>query len=78
VAGRPRTHTFTEIADGTGLSLALVSRVLRGEWPMSSYTQDRLKAFFRIPDGEPCTINVSTPQPRVRGRIVYRKHPRLY
>ena len=73
--GGTRTYTFTEIADGTGLSLALVSRIIRGQWPMSSYAQDRLRAFFGIRDAEPCNLNVSTPQPRVRGRVVYRTRP---
>ena len=76
LAGKPRTYTFTEIADGTGLSLALVSRVMRGEWPVSLYTQDRLRAFFGIPDGESCTINVGTPPPRrPRGRLIGYKYP---
>lgn len=75
VEGRgSRTYTFTEIAHGTGLSLALVSRVLRQQWPMSLYFQGRLKTFFAVPDGESCTINVSTPPARPLGRIVARFH----
>ena len=69
-----RTYTFTEIADGTGLSLSIVSLVMRSLRPPTPYIQARLCAFLGIGEGEPYTINVSTPQPRVRGRVVYRIH----
>ena len=74
----PRTYTFTEIAYGTGLSLSIVSLMLRGLRPLTPYTQGRIKAFFGISPEETCTINVSTPQPRVKGRIVARIHRHSY
>ena len=74
----PRSYTLTEIADGTGLSLSIVSLMLRGLRPLTPYTQARLAAFFGIGAGELCAINVSTPQPRVKGRIVARIHRHSY
>jgi len=48
-----RTYTFTEIADGTGMSLSIVSLVLRGLRPLTPYTQARLATFFGAGPGEP-------------------------
>src|SRR6266567_7579611 len=81
--GGSRAHTFTEIADGTGLSLSLVSLVMRGMRPVSPYAQARLAAFFRISIEElltPGTIKVYTPPTRpARGRIVgYMRRPSYY
>src|SRR5712692_11801446 len=67
-----RTYTFREIADGAGLSRALVSLVLRGKRPVSSYAQPRLAKFFGITIEELLTrgtIRAHTPPPRrPRGR----------
>jgi transcriptional regulator with XRE-family HTH domain len=77
VAGKgPRTYTFTEIAFGTGLSLSLVSLVLRGKRPASWYAQLRLAEFFGIPVGQlrtQGTIRVELPPVRPAGRIISRR-----
>ena len=79
VIGRStRTSTFTEIAQGAGLSLALVSLVMRGKRPVSEYAQPRLAEFFGISIeqlGTPGTFQVNTPPVRPLGRIVGRIHP---
>lgn len=79
VAGKgTRTYTFTEIADGTGLSLSLVSLILRGKRPVSEYAQPRLAEFFGISIEQlltPGTITVRTPPARPLGRIVGRIRP---
>jgi transcriptional regulator with XRE-family HTH domain len=73
-----RSYTFTEIAAGTGLSLALVSLVLRGKRPVSEYAQPRLAKFFGITIEQlrtPGTIVVATPPARPLGRVVGRIRP---
>jgi transcriptional regulator with XRE-family HTH domain len=78
VAGRGRTYTLTEIAAGTGLSLSLVSLVLRGKRPVSEYVQPRLAQFFGVSIEQlrtPGTITTLTPPVRPLGRIVGRIHP---
>jgi transcriptional regulator with XRE-family HTH domain len=73
-----RTYTFTEIAEGTGLSLALVSLILRGKRPVSGYAQPRLAEFFGVSIEQlltPGTITAQVPPVRKLGRIVYRTHP---
>jgi hypothetical protein len=76
VMGRgTRTYTFTEIAAGTGLSLSLISLILRRKRPISGYAQTRLVAFFRIAGGESWVINVDTPPARPLGRAVGRVRP---
>ena len=75
VLGRPRTYTFTEIAEGTGLSLSLISRVLRGQRSLSEYAQSRLAEFFDITIEQLCTPGMVTQQRRPvcrPGRIVAR------
>jgi transcriptional regulator with XRE-family HTH domain len=75
-----RTYTFTEIADGTGLSLALVSLVLREKLPVSEYAQSRLAEFFGISIEQfltPGTITAQVPPVRRPGRLVGRIHSRL-
>ena len=69
-----RTYTFTEIATGTGLSLPLVSLILRRKRPISAYAEARLREFFGLGPEDPCTINVNTPPVRPVGRAVYRIH----
>jgi transcriptional regulator with XRE-family HTH domain len=74
-------YTLTEIADGTGLSLSLVSLIVCGKRPITNYAQARLAAFFAIPIGETCAIRVETPQPRFRpkGRLIgYKNRPGYY
>lgn len=76
VAGQgSRSYTFTEIAEGTGLSLSLVSLVLRGKRPLSEYAQPRLAEFFGITIeqlGTPGTLTAVTPPVYRPGRIVAR------
>ena len=78
VVGRgSRTFTFTEIAAGTGLSLSLVSLMLRGKRPVSEYAQPRLAKFFGITIEQlrtPGTITAQTPPVR-RIRVVGRIRP---
>ncbi len=72
-----RTYTFTEIAQGTGLSLALVSLLMRGKRPLSEYAQPRLAEFFGISIEQlltPGNIRVNTPPIRPIGRVVYIRH----
>jgi transcriptional regulator with XRE-family HTH domain len=74
----PRTYTFTEIAAGTGLSLSLVSLILRGKRPLSEYAQPRLADFFGISIEQlltPGTITAQVPPVRRLGRIVGRVRP---
>jgi transcriptional regulator with XRE-family HTH domain len=73
----PRTCcTFTEIANGIGMSVSIVSLILRGKRPISEYAKRRLAAFFGVSAGESFTINVCTPPPRPpRGRLVGRIRP---
>jgi transcriptional regulator with XRE-family HTH domain len=70
------TYTLTEIAAGTGLSISLISLILRGKRPVTTYVGSRLAAFFGISRDEPFTINVETPRPF--GRIVGRIHRHSY
>lgn len=75
MGNRTRTYTFTEIAEGTGLSLALVSLIMRGKRPVSEYAQPRLAQFFGISIeqlGTPGPIQVHTPPVPPVGRIVGR------
>ena len=67
-----RTYTFTEVAAGTGLSLSLVSLVLRGKRTLTEYSQSRLAMFFGINSAG--TITVETPPVRPVGRVVARVH----
>jgi len=76
-----RTYTFTEIAQGTGLSLALISLVMRGKRPVSEYAQPRLAEFFGISMEQlrtPGTITVQLPPVRPLGRVVGRIHRNFY
>lgn len=73
VGAETRTYTFREIADGTGLSLALVSLVFRGKRPVTPYAQNRLAAFFKRSVEAlfaPGAIRDNTPPVRPRGRVV--------
>jgi hypothetical protein len=73
-----RTYTFTEIAAGTGLSLPLISLVLRGKRPLSDYAQPRLAKFFGITIEQlrtPGTITAQVPPVRPLGRAIGRIHP---
>ena len=68
-----RPCTFTEIADGTGLSLSLVSLIFNGKRPITPYAATRLAGFLGINIEQlftPGTITVETPRPL--GRIVGR------
>lgn len=49
------TYTFTQIAEGTGLSLALISLIMRNKRPVSEYAQPRLAEFFGISIEQLCT-----------------------
>ena len=73
-----RTYTFRKIADGAGLSISLVSLLLRGRRPVSPYAQT-LATFFRMSVEElltPGTIKVHPPRlRRPLGRAVYRITP---
>jgi len=77
VAGKgPQTYTYTEIASGTGLSLSLVSLIMRGKRPVSAYAQPRLAAFFEIPIeqlGRPGTFTYLVPPVHPAGRIISRR-----
>ena len=73
-----RTYTLTEIADGTGLSLALVSKIFNRKLPITPYAATRLAEFFGISIEQlftAGTIVVVTPPVRRLGRIVYRIRP---
>lgn len=73
-----RTYTFTEIAAGTGLSLSLVSLMLRGKRPVSEYAQPRLAKFLGITVEQlrtPGTITEQVPPVRPLGRAVGRIQP---
>src|SRR4051794_36567355 len=49
ISGRGvRTYTFSEIASGSGLSLSLVSLIMRRKRPISEYAQQRLADFFGV------------------------------
>ena len=82
IAGKgTRAYTFTEIAHGTGLSLSLVSLIMRGKRTLSNYAQARLAQFFGISIEQlrtPGTITAQTPPVRPLGRVVYRKHRDFY
>ena len=82
VLGRPRTYTFTEIAEGTGLSLSLISRVLRGQRSLTEYAQARLAEFFEITVEQLRTPGMVTQKPRPvyrPRRVVARaRHGSLY
>lgn len=73
-----RTYTFTEIAAGTGLSLALVSLIFNRKRRITPYAATRLAIFFQITIEQlftPDTITVETPSARPLGRIVGRVRP---
>jgi transcriptional regulator with XRE-family HTH domain len=68
-----RIYTFTEVAFGSGLSLSLISLVLRGKRPVSAYAQARLAEFFGITIEQlwtPGTITVQLPPVRPLGRVI--------
>jgi transcriptional regulator with XRE-family HTH domain len=70
-----------QVADCVGVSLSLISRVIRGERPISEYLQPRLAEFFGITVEElltPGCVTVQIPPVRRLGRIVYRIHPGTY
>src|SRR5260370_2288570 len=71
-----RTYTCRQIADGAGLHISLVSRIVRGKRATSLYTAHRLASFFRISiDQVLAEVNVQVRMPRFprpRGRIVGR------
>jgi transcriptional regulator with XRE-family HTH domain len=88
VAGRgSHTYTFTDIALGSGLSLSLVSLVLRNKRPASEYVQQRLAEFFGITIEQlrtPGTLTAHVPPVRrlvrigrVRPRSRYRRIGRV-
>jgi transcriptional regulator with XRE-family HTH domain len=70
-----RTYTFTEIAAGTGLSLALVSKIFNGKLRITTYAAERLAGFLGITVEQltPETIVVATPPARPLGRAVGRR-----
>jgi len=73
-----RTYTFTGIANGTGLSLSLVSLTLRGKRPVSEYAQPRLANFFGITIeqlGTSGSITAQVPPGRRVGRAIGRINP---
>jgi transcriptional regulator with XRE-family HTH domain len=74
VAGKgTRPCTFTELAAGAGLSLALVSKIFNRKLPITPYAAGRLASFLGISIEElftPGTVTVETPRPL--GRIVGR------
>jgi transcriptional regulator with XRE-family HTH domain len=73
-----RAYTFTEIAAGTGLSLALVSKIFNRKLPITAYAAERLAGFLGISIEQlftEGTIAVETPPVRRLGRIIGRIHP---
>ena len=73
VGAARRTYTFREIANGTGLSISLVSLIFRGKRPVSPYAQNRLAAFFEISVKQllaPDTIRACALPVRPMGRVV--------
>jgi transcriptional regulator with XRE-family HTH domain len=77
----PQTYTMREIADGVGMSVSLISRVMRGERPISEYLQPRLAEFFGVTIEQlrtPGTITAQTPPVRHSGRVVYKIHRPSY
>jgi transcriptional regulator with XRE-family HTH domain len=68
-----RSYTFTEVAFGSGLSLSLISLILRGRRPVSAYAETRLAEFFGITIEQlwtPGTITVQVPPVRPLGRVI--------
>jgi transcriptional regulator with XRE-family HTH domain len=74
VKAATRPCTFTEIAAGTGLSLAFVSLIFNGRRRITPYAAARLARFFGISEEllTPENIIVQTPPARPLGRIVGR------
>jgi transcriptional regulator with XRE-family HTH domain len=64
-----------EIADGVGMDISLISRVMRAERPISEYLQPRLAEFFGITVEQlrtPGAITMQTLPVRRLGRVVGR------
>jgi len=76
----PRTYTCRQIADGTGLDISLISRIFRGQRPLSEYSSNLLAGFFGISIEVVAGIvdvQIHRPPrlPRPLGRAVYRITP---